>query len=248
MPNRKNFGGILVSKKILVADDEKSIANIIAYNLKKENYEVCCAYDGQEAWNLFKQQKFDLVMLDVMMPGLSGFEICKKIRNISQVPVIFLTAKAEEIDKVEGFEIGADDYVTKPFGVNELVARVKAHLKRTKDPELNMVIAGKIKIDFARYEVFRNDTLIHLTPKEFDLIKFLVTHEGQIFSREELLKSVWEYEYSGDARTVDVTVRRLRMKIEESPDNPEIILTKRGVGYYFESRARNIKAAYKNNA
>ena len=226
-------------RKILVADDEKSITDIIAYNLSKENYKAICAYNGEEAWELFKTYTFDidLVILDVMMSGLNGFEVCKKIRTISKVPVIFLTARAEEEDKVNGFEIGGDDYVTKPFGIRELMARIRLRLKeakRRKPYQQNVAICGRVKINFTSYEIFIDNEPVHLTPKEFDLIKFLIINRGKVFSRDDLLKTVWEYEYSGDARTVDVTVRRLRAKIEKNPEDPEIVLTKRGIGYYVE--------------
>ncbi|MBQ9491341.1 MAG: response regulator transcription factor [Firmicutes bacterium] len=226
-------------RKILVADDEKSITDIIAYNLSKENYKAICAYNGEEAWELFKTYTFDidLVILDVMMSGLNGFEVCKKIRTISKVPVIFLTARAEEEDKVNGLEIGGDDYVTKPFGIRELMARIRLRLKeakRRKPYQQNVAVCGRVKINFTRYEIFIDNEPVHLTPKEFDLIKFLIINRGKVFSRDDLLKTVWEYEYSGDARTVDVTVRRLRAKIEKNPEEPEIVLTKRGIGYYVE--------------
>lgn len=224
-----------MEKKILVAEDEKNIANIIAYNLKNDGYKVFCAYDGQEALDLFESEKPDLVLLDIMMPKINGFDVCKQIRKKSQVAIIMLTARADEVDKVLGLELGADDYVTKPFSVNELMARVKANLRRSDNNcESNIVSFGDIKIDFNRYEVFCNDKMISLTPKEFDLLKFLAIHPNKIFNREELLNKVWSYEYFGDARTVDVTVRRLRMKVEKTPDDPKFILTKRGVGYYFE--------------
>ncbi len=219
---------------VLVADDEQSITDIIAFNLQKDNLDVICAYDGEQALDLFKSSKPDLILLDIMMPKMNGFDVCKKIREFSQVPIIMLTACAEESDKVLGLELGADDYVTKPFSVNELMARVKANLRRIeKDVEPKIVEYGGLKIDFNRYEVFRGDKIILLTPKEFDLLKFMAMHANKVFTREELLSKVWGFEYFGDARTVDVTVRRLRMKIEEFPDNPEYILTRRGVGYYF---------------
>lgn len=222
-----------MAKKILIADDEKNITDIIAYNLEKENYNIISAYDGQQALNLFASENVDLVLLDIMMPKYNGFDVCKKIRETSQVPIIMLTARAEEIDKVLGLELGADDYITKPFSVNELIARVKANLRRTENSEPDIISFGKIKIDFNRYEVFCGDKIISLTPKEFDLLKFLAMNANKVFNREELLNKVWSYEYFGDARTVDVTVRRLRIKIEETPDEPKFILTKRGVGYYF---------------
>ena len=223
-----------MGKKILIADDEKNISDIIAFNLKNENYDVICAQDGQQALELFKNEKPDLVLLDIMMPKFNGFEVCKKIREESQIPIIMLTARVEEIDKVLGLEIGADDYVTKPFSISELIARIKANLRRSdNNSEPNIISLSNIKIDLNRYEVFCDDKMICLTPKEFDLLKFLASQPNKVFTREELLNKVWSYEYFGDARTVDVTIRRLRMKIEQVPDNPKYILTKRGVGYYF---------------
>ena len=224
-----------MQKIVLVADDEKSIADIIAYNLKKENYEPVCAYDGQEAFDLFKAKNPDLLIVDVMMPKINGFDLCKRIRELSDVPIIMLTARIEEIDKVFGLENGADDYVTKPFGINELMARVKANLRRIDNSiESDIVSYGKIRIDFNRYQVFNNGKMIILTPKEFDLLKFLAMNANKVFTREELLKKVWAYEYYGDMRTVDVTIRRLRLKLEENPESPQIVATKRGVGYYFK--------------
>ena len=227
-----------MQKIVLVADDERSIADIIAYNLKKENYQPVCAYDGQEAFDLFKSKNPDLLILDVMMPKINGFDLCKRIRELSDVPIIMLTARVEEIDKVFGLENGADDYVTKPFGINELMARVKANLRRIDNSiESDVVTYGKIRIDFNRYQVFNNDKLVILTPKEFELLKFLAMNANKVFTREELLKKVWAYEYYGDMRTVDVTIRRLRLKLEKNPENPEVIATKRGVGYYFRLEA-----------
>jgi len=222
-------------KKILIADDEKDITDIIAYNLSKENYLVICAYDGAQALELFKKENPDLVLLDIMMPELDGFEVCRAIREKSQVPIIMLTARAEESDKVFGFDLGIDDYVTKPFSTNELIARVKANLRRTSNLKTDIIMFGDVKIYLESYKVFRGEELIYLTPKEFDLLLFLVSNPDKIFTRDELLKRVWNYEYFGDARTVDVTIRKLRTKIEKFPESPRYILTRRGVGYYFDS-------------
>ena len=226
--------------KILVVDDEKSIVDIISYNLKKEGYEVITAYDGQQGLRIALTENPDLIMLDIMMPKLDGFEVCRRIREKKlQTPVIMLTARAEEIDKVFGFELGADDYVTKPFGVRELMARVKANLRRRSEqvapvePKNTFTVADLV-FDMNMQDIRRNGQVIALTPREFELTKFLATQKNQVFSREDLLEKVWKYEYFGDVRTVDVTIRRLRSKLEENPDKPRYIITKRGVGYYFD--------------
>ncbi|MCL2620676.1 MAG: response regulator YycF [Defluviitaleaceae bacterium] len=231
-----------MNRKVLVVDDEKNIVDIVAFNLHKEGYEVVVARDGEAALLAFEQEAPDLVLLDIMMPKMDGFEACKKIRERSQVPIIMLTARAEEVDKVLGLELGADDYVVKPFGVRELLARVKANLRRKDTPDepekeapQSLLEFGEIVIDTARYEVRRGDEPIDLTHREYELTKYLATHDGQVFSREQLLERVWGYEYFGDVRTVDVTIRRLRSKLEENPESPKYILTRRGVGYYFKS-------------
>ncbi|MCL2753222.1 MAG: response regulator transcription factor [Defluviitaleaceae bacterium] len=228
-----------MSRKILVVDDEKNIVDIVAFNLHKEGYDVAVARDGAFALEAFEKENPDLVILDIMMPKMDGFEVCKKIREKSQVPIIMLTAKAEEVDKVLGLELGADDYVVKPFGVRELLARVKANLRRKEPPqtaaESNILHFGDITIDIGKYEVCRGDEALDLTHREYELTKFLAANNGQVFSREQLLEKVWGYEYFGDVRTVDVTIRRLRAKIEENPESPKYILTRRGVGYYFKA-------------
>ena len=229
-----------MARKILVVDDEKNIVDLLAHNLKKEGYEVLVAYDGEEGLNLALTENPEVVLLDIMMPKMDGFEVCKSIREKSQVPIIMLTARAEELDKVLGLELGADDYVTKPFGARELMARVKSNIRRMESINYanmqnqdNILVYGNISIDTDRYEVRRKDKLIDLTRREFDLIKFLATQSAMVFSRESLLEKVWGYDYYGDVRAVDVTIRRLRTKIEEVPDTPRYIMTKRGVGYYF---------------
>ncbi|SCZ76591.1 response regulator YycF [Acidaminobacter hydrogenoformans] len=232
------------SRKVLVVDDEKPISDIIQFNLGKEGYHIIAAYDGEEALQMVKTEQPDLVLLDVMLPRLDGFQVLRKIRESSQVPVIMLTAKEEEVDKVLGLELGADDYITKPFGMRELIARVKANLRRMEPAAgegghesvsgTQKLEAGELKIDFERYEVSKRAKVIELTLREFELLKFLATQDNQIFTREQLLKDVWGYEYFGDIRTVDVTVRRLREKVEDDSSNPKYILTKRGVGYYFK--------------
>lgn len=227
-----------MSKKVLVVDDEKNIVEIIAFNLKKEGYEVLKAFDGEEGLAIAMEHQPDLILLDIMMPKMDGYEVCKRIREKNNTPIIMLTARAEEVDKVLGLELGADDYVTKPFGTRELMARVKANLRRQEIPEAveakgNVFSFSSLTIDIDRYEVSKNEKVIDLTFREFELLKFLAMQKTQVFSRETLLEKVWGYEYFGDVRTVDVTVRRLREKIEDDPGKPGFILTKRGVGYYF---------------
>ena len=226
--------------KILVVDDEKSIVEIISYNLQKEGYEVITANDGMQGLKTALSENPDLILLDIMMPKLDGFEVCKRLREKKlQTPVIMLTARAEEVDKVLGFELGADDYVTKPFGVRELMARVKANLRKRAEPEpveepKNTFTISDLVFDMNMQDIRRKGQVIALTPREFELTKFLATQKNQVFTREELLEKVWKYEYFGDVRTVDVTIRRLRSKLEENPEKPRYILTKRGVGYYFD--------------
>lgn len=228
-----------MARKILVVDDEESIVKIIEYNLKKEGYEVLSACDGEEGYRLAYEKKPDLILLDIMMPKMDGYEVCKKVREKSNVPIIMLTARAEEVDKVVGLELGADDYVTKPFGNRELMARVKAHLRRNDvrkeeaETSENSGKYGDIVIDFERFEVYKRGEVVYLTVREFELLKFLATQKNQIFSREALLEKVWGYEYFGDVRAVDVTIRRLREKVEDDPGKPRYIITKRGFGYYF---------------
>ncbi|MBQ2941781.1 MAG: response regulator transcription factor [Clostridia bacterium] len=226
-------------KKILVVDDERAIGDILKINLEREGYAVAVAMDGEEGANMAFSLNPDLVLLDVMLPKMDGFEVCKKIRRESEVPIVMLTARTEEIDKILGLELGADDYVTKPFSVRELMARVKANLRRTvskeniPDTEENTIKIGEITINTASYELRKSGKVIELTLREFELVKYLAESPNRIFSRETLLEKVWGYEYYGDMRTVDVTVRRLREKIEDDPGEPKYIMTRRGVGYYF---------------
>ena len=226
--------------KILVVDDEASIVTMLDYNLKKEGYDVVTAEDGEVALEKFESEKPDLLLLDIMMPKMDGYEVCRKIREKSNVPIIMLTARADEVDKVVGLEMGADDYVTKPFGNRELIARVKANLRRSdiapvtnNEKDGNNQVYGDLNIDFDRYEVTKRGEVINLTLREFELLTFLATQTPTIFTRENLLEKVWGYEYFGDVRAVDVTIRRLREKIEDDPSKPKYIVTKRGVGYYF---------------
>ncbi len=230
-----------MQRLILVVEDEKPILDILKFNLEKEGYKVAVASDGEEAVIMARQVNPDLILLDVMLPKLSGFEVCKSIRSWSQASIIMLTAKGEEVDKIMGLELGADDYITKPFSMRELSARIKANMRRianeetteTKQQTGSIITSGDLKIDCDRYEVYRGDKLIELTLREFELIKFLALQPEKVFSRGILLEKVWGYEFYGDVRTVDVTVRRLREKVEEDPSEPKYVMTKRGVGYYF---------------
>ena len=227
------------TRTVLVIDDEQPIVEILKFNLAKEVYSVLEAYDGATGLELALSENPDLILLDVMLPKMDGFEVCRKIREKSSVPIIMLTAKEEEVDKGLGLELGADDYMTKPFSVRELTARVKANLRRmsidktasTEDGAV--IVSGELVINTERYEVKKRDKIIDITLREFELLKFLATQPEKIFTRENLLEKVWGYEYYGDVRTVDVTVRRLREKIEDDASIPKYIITKRGVGYYF---------------
>ena len=224
-------------RKILIVDDEKPIADIVSFNLKKEGFEVVLAYDGQEAVNKALTDSPDLVLLDVMLPEKDGFQVLKEIRQQLDIPVLMLTAKEEEEDKVKGLELGADDYITKPFGMKELIARVKANLRRIDysgtTSNNDFLVSGDLVIDLNKYEVMKNGQVIELTLREYELLKFLAKKPEQVYTREKLLEEVWDYEYYGDIRTVDVTVRRLREKVEDESGDYKYILTKRGVGYYF---------------
>lgn len=227
------------NKKILIVDDEQPIVDVLKINLKKEGYEVIESYDGEEGMNLAKTASPDLILLDVMLPKMDGFTVCKKLRQEIDTPIIMLTAKEDIVDKIIGLELGADDYVTKPFSIRELIARVKANLRRTNIPVLKSEESSdkilKIKdmtIDTERYMVYIDGKTYDLTIKEFELMKFLALNRGQVFSREQILEKVWGYDYYGDLRTVDVTIRRIREKIEKESAKPEYIITKRGIGYY----------------
>jgi two-component system response regulator VicR len=225
-----------VRDKILVVDDERPIADILKFNLEKEGYEVICAFDGEEAINKAILEEPDLILLDIMLPKKDGMEVCRHVRQIRDVPIIMLTAKDSEVDKVVGLELGADDYVTKPFSTRELIARVKANLRRThvnhKSPtEEGGIEIGELVINPESYTVHKGGILIDLTHREFELLHYLAKHLGHVLTREHLLQQVWGYDYYGDLRTVDVTVRRLREKVESDPSQPDYIVTRRGVGY-----------------
>jgi DNA-binding response OmpR family regulator len=218
----------------------------LAYNLKKQGYEVVIAGDGPSALEMVRSSKPDLILLDIMLPGMDGFEVCRKLRSEVSTPVLMLTARDDEIDRVVGLEVGADDYLTKPFSMRELIARVKAMLRRVKiiRDEINLINSGtdqrsffefdKIKIDLGRRELRVDNKIVNLKPKEFELLIYLIRHKNQVLSRDQILESVWGWEYIGDSRTVDVHVRWIREKIEEDPSNPKRIITARGAGYRFE--------------
>ena len=224
-----------LEQKILVVDDELPIADILKFSLEKEGYTVVVAHDGEEAVDRATAEKPDLILLDIMLPKKDGFDVCREIRSLSQTPIIMLTARDTEIDKVLGLEIGADDYVTKPFSTRELLARVKANLRRqqpeTKGEQKPKYTVGDLVVDTGTYEVIKRDKTLDLTHREFELLVYLIKHRGTVLTREQLLQEVWGYDYYGDVRTVDVTIRRLREKIEDDPSNPEYIMTRRGVGY-----------------
>ncbi len=227
--------------EILIVDDEKLLVKGLRYSLEQEGYNIDVSYDGREALEKFNKKDYDIIVLDLMLPGIDGLEVCKKIRKTSEVPIIMLTAKGEDMDKVIGLEYGADDYLTKPFNILELKARLKAILRRTN-------ISNNLGEQTIQVDDFNINTLgrkvklgekeINLTAKEFDLLLLLATNPGKVFTREDLLKTIWGYDYYGDLRTVDVHIRRLREKIEEDSGHAKYILTKWGVGYYFRDRTK----------
>ncbi len=230
-------------KYILIVEDEKPISDILKFNLEKEGYKTKQAFDGEEGLKLAKEEDFDLVLLDVMLPKMDGFQVLRELRTYKKsIPILLVTAREDEIDKVLGLELGADDYITKPYSVRELMARVKANLRRniseaftSNEDESNIIKMGRLVINSERYEVTKDGNPIDLTRREFELLEYLAKKPEKIFSREALLEQVWGYEYLGDVRTVDVTVRRLREKIEDNSSEPEYVVTKRGLGYYFKS-------------
>ncbi len=234
-------------KTILIVDDEQHIVDILVYNLEKEGYNTLQANDGLTAVDIALNQKPDLILLDIMLPKMDGLAVCKRIRHTLNVPILMLTAKDEEIDKILGLELGADDYVTKPFSVRELMARIKANLRKAevtanpkeddaKQDNKNKIIVGDLSLDLDKFEVRVKDEVVDLTLREFEVLKYLANQPGQVITREVLLEKVWGYEYYGDIRTVDVTVRRIREKIEKDTSAPKILITKRGVGYYIATK------------
>lgn len=238
-------------KTILIVDDEKTIVDMLVYNLQKEGYNTLEATDGEEGVRIALENKPNLVLLDIMLPKMDGLAVCKRIRQSLNIPILMISAKDEEIDKILGLELGADDYITKPFSVRELMARVKANLRKAEitakameneannknsEANSNVLTVGDLSLDLSKFEVKVRGEVIDLTLREFEVIKYLANQPGQVVTRETLLEKVWGYEYYGDIRTVDVTVRRIREKIEKDTSNPKILITKRGVGYYIASR------------
>ena len=228
-----------MSKRVLVVDDEKLIVKGIRFSLEQDGMEVECAYDGEEALEKVKENKYDIILLDLMLPKISGLEVCQQIREFSQVPIVMLTAKGEDMDKILGLEYGADDYITKPFNILEVKARIKAIMRRTSRTEKTererIIEVQDMKIDCESRRVYIKGEEVNLTAKEFDLLELLVHNPNKVYSRENLLKIIWGYEYLGDVRTVDVHIRRLREKIESNPSGPKYVHTKWGVGYYFQA-------------
>lgn len=228
-----------MSKKVLVVDDEKLIVKGVRFSLEQDDMEVDCAYDGEEALEMAKNNKYDLILLDIMLPKLTGLEVCQQIREFSDVPVVMLTAKGDDMDKILGLEYGADDYITKPFNILEVKARIKAIMRRTsakpEEPKKAQIVeAGDLKLDCEGRRLYISDKEINLTAKEFDLLELLVLNPNKVYSRENLLNIVWGADYPGDVRTVDVHIRRLREKIETNPSEPKYVHTKWGVGYYYK--------------
>lgn len=228
-----------MSKRVLVVDDEKLIVKGIRFSLEQEGMEVDCAYDGEEALEKAKEKEYDMILLDIMLPKLTGLEVCQQIREFSSVPIIMLTAKGEDMDKILGLEYGADDYITKPFNILEVKARIKAIMRRMRKEEAKesfgkTLVSGDLKLDCEGRRVFIAGKEINLTAKEFDVLELLAKNPNKVYSRENLLNLVWGYEYPGDVRSVDVHIRRLREKIEAVPSDPKYVHTKWGIGYYFQ--------------
>ena len=228
-----------MAKRVLVVDDEKLIVKGIRFSLEQDGMEVDCAYDGEEALNKALSEQFDMILLDVMLPKMDGFEVCQRIRDVSNVPIVLLTAKGEDMDKILGLEYGADDYITKPFNILEVKARIKAIMRRSA-PQVNPetksyeIVSGDIYLNTESRRVRIKDVEMNLTSKEFDLLLHFVSNPGKVYGREELLELIWGKDYPGDARTVDVHVRRLREKIEPNPSEPRYVHTKWGMGYYYQ--------------
>lgn len=228
-----------MSRKVLVVDDEKLIVKGIRFSMEQDGMDVDCAYDGEEALKLIRENKYNIILLDVMLPKLDGFQVCQQVREFSDVPIVMLTAKGEDMDKILGLEYGADDYITKPFNILEVKARIKAIMRRTaasepKEENSKVIESGDLKLDCESRRLFVQGREINLTAKEFDLLELLVMNPNKVYSRENLLNLVWGYEYPGDVRTVDVHVRRLREKIEPNPSEPKYVHTKWGVGYFYQ--------------
>jgi len=234
----------MASSKVLIVEDDQTLLGVLRYNLAKEGYDVLTASDGTQALEVARSEKPEVIVLDIMLPKLDGFEVCRILRREMIVPILMLTAKTEEIDKVVGLELGADDYMTKPFSVREFLARIRAMLRRTemmkqevaanKEAQPSVVKVGSLEIDPTRHQVSLSGSVLDLSPKEFDLLAFLASNPGRVFSRDYLLERVWGYDYAGGTRTVDVHIRWLRQKIEVDPAHPRHLLTVRGVGYKFE--------------
>ena len=230
-----------MERKVLIVDDERSIVDILKYNIEKDGTKAICAYDGKEGLRLARTEDPDVILLDVMLPEMDGFEVCRTLRaEGNNVPIIMITAREEETDKVFGLDLGADDYITKPFSMRELLARVRTNMRRAASmlpaqpgSDADVIRAKDLVIDRARRSVSRNGHEIELTQREYELINYLAEDPGKVMSREELMSAVWQYDYFGDLRAVDVAVRRLREKVEDNPSEPQYVITKRGAGYYF---------------
>lgn len=230
-----------MAKKVLVVDDEKLIVKGIRFSLEQDGMDVDCAYDGEEALAMARANEYDMILLDIMLPKMDGFEVCQAIREFSDMPIVMLTAKGDDMDKILGLEYGADDYITKPFNILEVKARIKAIMRRTYGPRdkkemTSVIVKGDLRLDCDSRRLFIHDKEVNLTAKEFDLLELLVKNENKVYSREDLLGLVWGKDYPGDVRTVDVHVRRLREKIEANPSEPKYVHTKWGVGYYYSQK------------
>ena len=230
-----------MAKKVLVVDDEKLIVKGIRFSLEQHGMDVDCAYDGEEALAMARANEYDMILLDIMLPKMDGFEVCQAIREFSDMPIVMLTAKGDDMDKILGLEYGADDYITKPFNILEVKARIKAIMRRTYGPRekketTSVIVKGDLRLDCDSRRLFIHDKEVNLTAKEFDLLELLVKNENKVYSREDLLGLVWGKDYPGDVRTVDVHVRRLREKIEANPSEPKYVHTKWGVGYYYSQK------------
>ena len=230
-----------MAKKVLVVDDEKLIVKGIRFSLEQDGMDVDCAYDGEEALAMARANEYDMILLDIMLPKMDGFEVCQAIREFSDMPIVMLTAKGDDMDKILGLEYGADDYITKPFNILEVKARIKAIMRRTYGPRekketTSVIVKGDLRLDCDSRRLFIHDKEVNLTAKEFDLLELLVKNENKVYSREDLLGLVWGKDYPGDVRTVDVHVRRLREKIETNPSEPKYVHTKWGVGYYYNQK------------